>query len=461
MLIPYGGYVGYSIRRDKVPKVIAPLTVRRVEQLSKLPGLHAVGGVKGLYVQVEGAGVASWILRIVIGDARRALGLGSYTEVTLDEAREKARRLRKQIAEGVDPLAAKRDAVDALRASNAKRMTFAEAARKVINTKRAGFKNAKHLAQWTSTLTTYAFPVVGQLPVDRIELAHIANVLGASVCPQCSARVMEPDRPKCPTCNVEYNAPIWTAKAETASRVRGRIEDVLKWATLNGYRTGENPATFDKMTGALGKQMSKSRRVQHHKAYPWRDVGAFMANLRTREALTARALEFLILTASRSGEVRLAPWSEFDLRAKVWTIPKERMKGGKEHKVPLCDAAVKLLKSLPRFVGSPYVFPAPRCGALSDNAFKALLDRMDVNVTTHGFRSSFKDWARSSTRYDDEVSELALAHVDSDATRSAYARDELLPLRTLLMADWATYCDQPSNVVALHSSENVQTSVAN
>jgi len=233
---------------------------------------------------------------------------------------------------------------------------------------------------------------------------------------------------------------IWATKPETASRLRQRIEAVLAWATVSEYRSGDNPARWRGNLEHVLPKSSKIRVRQHHAAVPWQDVGIFMANLREREGMAARALELAILTAARSGEVRLATCDEFDLNAKVWTIPASRMKAGKVHRVPLSAPAVALLRTLPTFEGSSHVFTAPRGGPLSDMALSAVVRRMGVDAVPHGFRSSFKDWCRSSTRYADEVSELALAHVNSDATRAAYARDELMPLRTRLMNDWAKYC---------------------
>jgi len=248
--------------------------------------------------------------------------------------------------------------------------------------------------------------------VNQIELAHVVKVV----------------------------EPIWTTKTETASRLRGRIESVLEWAKASGYRNGgENPAKWETLKHVLPTP-SKVRKIKHYAALPWQEMGAFMADLRNREGMGARALEFAILTAARSGEVRGATWDEIDLRAKEWTVPAERMKAGKQHRVPLSEPAVKLLKALPRFEGSPYVFPAARGGMLSDMSISAVTRRMGLDVVPHGFRSSFKVWCRTSTAYPDEVSELALAHVNSDATRSAYARDELVPQRQKLMTDWAKYC---------------------
>ena len=233
---------------------------------------------------------------------------------------------------------------------------------------------------------------------------------------------------------------IWTEKTETATRVRQRIESILAWAAVNGYREGDNPARWrGNLEHALPKP-SKVRKRTHFPALPWTDIGEFMSNLRERDGISARALEFAILTAARSGEVRGATWDEINLDAKIWTIPAERMKAGKPHVVPLSAPAVNILKEIPVLEGCPYVFPSPRGKMLSDMALNQITRRMKVNAVPHGFRSTFKDWARTSTSYADEVSELALAHVSSDATRAAYARDALLPKRSNLMRDWAKFC---------------------
>lgn len=404
-----------------MPKRAKELTPMEVKRKARTPGLHAIGGVAGLYLQVRDsrarrvrrkkrATVASWILRVKIGDERPDLGLGSYPDVPLGDARDKARRYRAQIEQGIDPREERRKAKDALRLAAAKRMTFDQAAEACFKSKSPGFRNGKHAAQWKRTIDKYASPEIGKLPVDEVELAHVVKVL----------------------------EPIWTTKTETASRLRGRIETVLEWARVAGYREGDNPASWQTLKHVLAKP-SKVRKVTHHAALPWSDVPAFVAQLRKLEGMGARALEFVILTAARSGEVRQATWDEIDADAKLWTVPADRMKAQKAHRVPLAPAAIKLLKGLPRMADSEYVFPAPRGGALSDMTLSAVCRRLEVDAVPHGFRSSFKDWCRSSTSYADEVSELALAHVNSDATRAAYARDELLPKRARLMSAWARF----------------------
>jgi integrase len=394
-----------------MPKKAAELTALHVKRIRR-PGLHAVGGVDGLQMQVKDSGARSWILRVKVGTRRRDIGLGGFPDVTLEQARGRAREAREQLRQGIDPLAARRAAKEALRAADLRNITFDDAAKFCHEKKRPEFSNVKHGKDWINSLAAHVSPTMGKVRIAEVGMAHVIAAL----------------------------KPIWTTKTETATRVRQRIEDVLDWATVNGYRSGPNPAAWDGNLEHALPRPSRVRKVEHHAAIPWQEVGAFMAELRKREGMGARALEFAILTAARSGEVRLAQWDEIDLAAKLWTVPAARMKARKPHRVPLSDAAIKLLESLPRMEGSNYVFPAVKGGALSDMSLSAVTRRMAVPAVPHGFRSSFKDWCRSSTSFADEVSELALAHVNDDATRAAYARDELLPKRALLMRDWAKYC---------------------
>ncbi len=401
----------------KLAKELSAVEVRRIVR----SGMHAVGGVNGLYINVKQTGARSWIQRVMIGGRVREIGLGSFPSVTLEQARQRARDVRQQVYEGTDPLAARRAVQDKLRSAEAKRLTFDEASRECHKSKVHEFRSKKHGRDWINSLKMYASPAMGSLPVHDIQLPHIVSAL----------------------------KPIWTDKTETATRVRQRIEAVLAWATVSGYRSGDNPARWKGNLEHVLAKPGKVRKVEHYAALPWHEIGSFMLELRKREGMGARALEFAILTAARSGEVRLATWSEMDLNTKLWTIPAERMKAGRPHRVPLSDPVIALLESLPRFEGSPYVFPAIRGGALSDMSISAVCRRMGVAAVPHGFRSTFKDWCRSSTAYPDEVSELALAHVSNDATRAAYARDELLPKRASLMRDWASYLSRPPGKAAV------------
>jgi integrase len=398
-----------------MPKKARELSAMEVKRLAS-PGLHAVGGVAGLHMQIQATGGRSWVLRVTVGSRRVDMGLGGFPDVPLMAARERAREARDLIAHGIDPVEQKKAARAALMAAEAKVITFDECARRFMDSKTKEFSNPKHVAQWRATLDTYASPFICKLAVDRIELAHVVQVL----------------------------EPIWSSKTETASRVRGRIESVLSWATVSGFRTGENPARWKGGLDIVLPKPRKISKVKHHAALPWQEVPAFMPELRQVGGMGAKALEFVILTASRSGEVRGATWDEIDMEAKLWTIPPERMKAKKAHRVPLNADALKLLNALPRLDGSNHVFPSARGGPLSDMTLSKALKSMGVDAVPHGFRSSFKDWARTSTRFPDEVSELALAHVSTDATRAAYARDELLPQRTKLMDAWGQYINTPA-----------------
>lgn len=446
-LLPYnanrnvGLYVGTDIRcmaesgGSNVPRVARELTAIEVRRLiaevvagKRRPGPHPVGGVAGLLISVKRSGAASWILRTPVGKRRPDIGLGRYGDVTLAQARDKARAAKAQIRQGIDPVAQRAAARAALLASNASRLTFDQAAHKCISAKRHEFRNPKHIKQWESTLTTYASPVIGKLPVGDVELAHVVTIL----------------------------EPIWTTKTETATRLRGRIEAVLSWATVGGYRKGENPARWRGHLDAVLPKPRKIVKTNHHKALPWQQIGAFMADLRRREGMGARALEFTILTAARSGEVRGATWSEIDLQQRIWTVPEDRIKAGKEHRVPLSDTAVAVLEALPRFVGNDLVFPAARGGQLSDMSLSAVMRRMAVDAVPHGFRSTFRDWCAENTNYPREVAEQALAHAIPDKVEAAYRRGDLFTKRTRLMDEWSRYCNtvQPAGeVVAIRGTK--------
>jgi integrase len=395
-----------------MPKKAKELSALEVGRL-KTPGLFAVGGVPGLQLQVSPTGARTWVLRIMVAGKRRDMGLGGYPAVPLALAREKAREARASIEKGIDPIAQRAAARSTLAASRGAEITFEDAARQFIRAKEVEWKNAKHSQQWTNTLETYAFPVVGKLACADIALPHVLKIL----------------------------EPIWSAKTETATRLRGRLESVLDWATVRGHRKGENPARWkghlDKILPAPGKVA----KVEHHGAVAIDALGAFVTDLRTRDGIAARALEFLILTAVRSGEIRGATWSEIDLPGRVWTIPAERMKAGKEHRVPLSDEAARLLNALPRFAGNDLVFPSPRGLVLSDMTLTAVMRRMKREEVPHGFRSTFRDWAAERTNYPREVCEMALAHAIGNAVEAAYRRGDLFEKRARMMAEWAKFCD--------------------
>ncbi len=394
----------------KVARELSALEVRRIVS----PGLHSVGGATGLHLQVTPSGARSWVLRIKVGNRRRDLGLGPFRDVPLARAREKARETRELIRQGVDPIAERRAAKAALMAAAARSVTFDECARRVVEMKRQEFRNAKHAAQWPTTLATYASPVIGKLPVDEIELGHITKILD----------------------------PIWQTKTETATRLRQRIEAVLDYAAVHGLRNGANPARWKGNLDSVLPKPSKLKKVQHHRALPIDAMPGFIADLRRRDGMAARCLEFVILTACRSGEARGARWKEIDLEALVWTIPAERMKAGKTHKVPLSDTALALLRGLPRLADNDFVFFAPRGGQMSDMTLLAVLKRMEVDAVPHGFRSTFRDWCAERTNYSQHVAEMALAHTIGDKVEAAYRRGDLMAKRRRLVRDWAQFCDE-------------------
>lgn len=393
-------------------KKAVELGALEVSRLTK-PGLHFVGGVAGLALQATATGARSWILRIRIAGKPREMGLGGYPTVTLAGARERARELRLLVDQGIDPVEDRRIKKAAQRAERAKAVTFQWCAEQFIEAKSAEWKNAKHAAQWTATLEQYAYPVIGKMIVRDIELPHVLEIL----------------------------RPIWSTKTETASRLRGRIDNVLDWATVHGYRTGPSPARWKGHLDKLMAAPSKVARVEHHAAVDYQNVGVFVAKLRKQGGMGARALEFAVLTAARSGEVRGATWQEIDINASVWVVPSTRMKAGVEHRVPLSVQAADLLRDLPREAGINLVFPAPRGGALSDMSLLAVMRRMGVDATPHGFRSTFRDWAGEATAYPREVIEHALAHQLTNKAEAAYARGTLFDKRRRLMVEWGNYCD--------------------
>ena len=386
---------------------MAPVAVARL----RVPGLHAIGGVSGLYLQVLPSGGRSWVLRAMIGGKRRDMGLGGFPDVTVAGAREAARRAREKIDNGQDPIEVRQKAKMALRADSAKALTFEEAAKTYIAAHESSWRNAKHREQWRNTLQSLAYPHIGKLSVRDIDLPHILAVL----------------------------TPVWRERTETAARLRGRIESVLDWATARGYRDGLNPARW---RGHLDKMLpnpSKIKSQGHLAALPVADVGLFMSRLGDVSGLGARALEFAILAAARSGEVRGAEWREIDLSAKVWTIPAARMKAGREHRVPLTPAMLSILQSLPRFGDGDLVFPSSKGRKLSDRTLLAVLRRMEIPVTVHGFRSTFRDWCGEYTNFPREIAEAALAHSTGNAVEQAYRRGDALEKRRRLMEAWAAF----------------------
>jgi len=386
------------------------LSARTVATLCT-PGYHSDGG--GLYLQVAQSGAKSWIFRFTLNGRSREMGLGSLNTFTLAEARAKALECRKQLSAGTDPIAARSAALAKQRLDAAKALTFADCQSKYIEAHRASWRNEKHAAQWESTLKTYADPILGALPVQAIDVELVTRVL----------------------------EPIWHTKPETAARVRGRIEAILDWATVRGQRVGDNPARWRGNLQKLLPARSKVKPVEHHPALPYAELSPFMTSLRAQEGVAARALEFTILTAGRTGEVIGAKPDEIDLVAKTWTIPAARMKGKREHRVPLSSAALSIAKAM-RQLDKDHLFPGGRPRKpLSNMAMLELLKRMGRDdLTVHGFRSTFRDWAAERTNFQREVAEAALAHTTGDKVEAAYRRGDLFEKRRRLMDAWAQYC---------------------
>jgi integrase len=394
-------------------RTIGRLTALKVDK-AKRPGMYSDGA--GLYLRVTFSGSKNWVFRFMLNGRPRWMGVGPLHTIGLAEARNRAAGFRVQRHDGIDPIERRRAERLQGRLDTAKAITFRECAARYIASHRAGWRNPKHAAQWQATLATYAESVIGGLSVQAIDTALVLKVL----------------------------EPIWTTKSETAGRVRGRIESVLDWAKARGYCAGENPARWRGHLDKLLPARSKVRRVEHHAALPYGELPGFLVSLREQDGIAARALEFAVLTAARTGEVIGARWSEMDLFDKTWTLPAARMKAGKEHRVPLSTRALAMLEEMQshRRAGDTFVFPGARHGRpLSNMAFLMLLRRMGRgNVTAHGFRSSFRDWAAERTRVPSEVVEMALAHTVSDKTIAAYNRSDLFERRRRLMAAWATFC---------------------
>lgn len=389
------------------------------------PGRYCDGD--GLYLLVKKSGARFWVFRYKVnGSKLREAGLGRAGEgrnsVRLAEARDKASILFRQVKNGVDPLAARDVALTAEKAAAqdavVRRVTFREAARRFIEGHTPSWRNSKHAGQWTATIETYANPIFGDLPIRDIETAHVLAAV----------------------------EPIWLTKPETASRLRGRIERILDFAKTRGWRSGENPAAWKGHLALTLPARSKVRKVEHHAALPWRETRDFMLSLKDQPGVGARALRFAILTAARSGEVRGARWREIDISAATWIVPAERMKGGREHRIPLSGPALDILHEMFHVRVSKesvaLIFPGRDAGRpLSDMSLTAVLRRMGRGeLTAHGFRSTFRDWAAETTAYPAELVEMALAHAVSNKVEAAYRRGDLFEKRRRLMDDWAMFC---------------------
>ena len=420
----------------KKAKELSALSVAKIKE----NGRHAVGGVDGLHLRIVD-GSRAWVLRVAVGKKvddqgkvkihRRDIGLGSFPEVSLSEAREKARELKKKIRDGIDPLQEKQERLNALKIQKHRAKTFRECAEVVIAKKTLELKNQKHIGQWSSTLETYIYPTLGDLIVGTITKVDIAAVL----------------------------EPIWIEKNETAKRIRGRIETVFDYAKAMGYFVGDNPAEWKgNLEPILGNLKQESR---PHPSLPYEQIAEFIHHLRQKKGISPKALEFAILTACRSGEIFGAKWQEIDFKNKVWIIPKERMKAEKEHRVPLSQQAINLLESIQPYTQlHDLIFPAPRSGEmLSDMSLTTLIRRLHEQkfkensigyidpkqnriITTHGFRSTFRDWSADKTDYPREVCEHVLAHKLPDEVEAAYLRGAYLEKRKSLMTDWAEFCSK-------------------
>lgn len=375
------------------------------------PGMLADGD--GLYLQVSRSNARSWIFRYSRNGKSREMGLGSLKAVGLAAARLKAAECRGLLAEGIDPIAARDDERAQRAVEDARAITFDHCADAFIKAHSSAWKNQKHVAQWTATIRTYVSPVCGSQPVQAVDVALVMKVL----------------------------EPIWTTKPETAARIRGRIESVLNWAKARGYRTGENPALWKGHLDNLLPARSKIAKVKHHAALPYDQTAQFIEALHRQEGIAPLALEFAILTAARTGEIIGARWDEIDLEQKAWNVPAARMKGGREHRVPLSADALAVLNKVSKGGPEEFVFLGRKKSPLSNMALLMLLRRMGHNkLTAHGFRSTFRDWAAEQTNFPSEVAEMALAHSVGDKVEAAYRRGDLFDKRRQLMADWAEYC---------------------
>ena len=416
---------GYADIMPKKARELSAADVRRIQH----PGhahnaTFAVGGVDGLLLQITPSGARSWVLRCNVGVKRRHIGLGGFPDVTLAGARERAREERDRIRQGIDPVEHKKATRAALVAAQKRGLTFSEAMEKYLGGKLEEFDNPKHRKQWRATLDAYAVPAVGKMLVADIGVSDVQRIL----------------------------EPIWLTKNETASRLRGRVEAVLAWATVAGHRKGDNPARWKGNLDAILPKPSKVAKVVHHPALQIDDIRNWFADVRSRKGFATRALEFMALTSARSGEIRGATWSEIDLDNGMWIVPAARMKANREHRVPLTTDGLQLLRALDRIEGSEYVFPAMRGGMLSDAALSACMRRINETRTggyldrvsgrpavPHGLRSTFRDWVAERTEYPREMAEIQLAHAVGSEVERAYRRGDLVDKRRAMMVAWGKF----------------------
>ena len=395
------------------------LTVKKVDKFLRRGDPGRYFDDQGLYLVVESKRNASWSRRYELNKRAHEIGLGSAKAFTLAEARERNRKISQQLTDGIDPLTAKRAQHAAQAATVAASKTFRDCAETYIADHQASWRSARHGQQWQSTLQQYVYPRLGNLDVAAIGRAHVLDVL--------EQRVANPA------------GKFWDVRTITANRVRSRIELVLSWATSRGYRHGDNPARWEDLQHVLPAP-TKISRVEHYAAVPYGEVPAVMAELRRREGVAAKAMRFMVLTATRPGETLGATWSEIDFNTKTWTIPAPRMKAEKEHKVPLSPAAIEVLNSLPREAGNDHLFIGARQPSLSLSALTAVMHRLGRSETNHGFRSSFSDWSHEQTADSNHVIEMSLAHSIGNAAEKAYRRTDLFAKRRQLIEQWARYC---------------------
>lgn len=399
-----------------MPKLVASALTSRHVQTEKRPGLYADGD--GLYLQVTAAGSKSWTFRFQINGRRRDMGLGpaagTSSAVSLAAARQLAAQAKMLVRDGVDPIEHRTAQRAQAVITAAKAMTFRQAAEAYIESMRAGWRNAKHASQWSITLETYAYPAIGNLAVGAVDTGLVLKVL----------------------------SPIWSTKTETASRVRGRIESILDYAAARGARDGDNPARWKGVLSKILPAPGKVRRVVHHASMPYAELPAFWPKLQMQDGMGARALEYAVLTACRTSEVLGGRWPEIDIEERVWAIPPERMKAGAEHRVPLSDPAIALLRKLAAVRVDDFVFPGQREGEpLSRMAMKMVLRRMRVDVTPHGMRATFRTWAADETSFAHEIAEAALAHIVGNKTIAAYQRGTYFERRREMMGAWADFIE--------------------
>ena len=420
----------------KMPKIAKPLSALEVKRLNKV-GFHAVGTVSGLGLSVTKEGTKSWVFRVSYGGERRKAGLGGYPSVSLAQAIEKARQIKTEIGNGTDPIQAKKTIKSNLIADRAKAKTFEECSKMFLATRT--FNNVKHGKQWEATLKTYAYPHIGSMLVGDIGIADIKSVLD----------------------------PIWKSKTVTASRVQGRIKSIIDYAIVSGYREKANPAIWDGFLDSIYQSPKKLKDVEHMDSLPYVKLYDFLNALRKHNSISAKALEFLILTSVRSDSVRSATWKQIDLEAKVWTVPKIFTKTKKrDHTVPLSPQAMALLKSMPTFSGTDLVFPSTGLKKLSDSTISKLMREMYNNkeftdkAVPHGFRSTFRVWCLEQTTHSTELAELSLMHEVGDAVYKAYQRSDGLERRRAIMQDWANFMNRPFiattndvNVVSLNRAK--------